>query len=45
MMEYWDSGRPCAPSPVFHSSVCKVFFWRYATPLFTVTYEPCQKGD
>ena len=21
--------------------VCEVFFWRYAIPLFTVTYEPC----
>jgi hypothetical protein len=25
--------------------VCEVFFWRYVTPLFTVTYEPYQKGD
>jgi hypothetical protein len=26
-------------------TVCEVFFWRYVTPLFTVTYEPYQKGD
>jgi hypothetical protein len=25
--------------------VCEVFFWRYVIPLFTVTYEPYQKGD
>ncbi len=25
--------------------VCEVFFWRYAIPLFTVTYEPFWKGD
>jgi hypothetical protein len=25
--------------------VCEIFFWRYAIPLFTVTYEPYQKGD
>jgi hypothetical protein len=25
--------------------VCEVFFWRDATPLFTVTYEPFWKGD
>jgi hypothetical protein len=25
--------------------VCEVFFWRYAIPLFTVTYEPYTKGD
>jgi hypothetical protein len=26
-------------------SVCEVFFWRHAIPLFTVTYEPYKKGD
>ena len=26
-------------------TVCEVFFWRYANPLFTVTYEPFEKGD
>jgi hypothetical protein len=25
--------------------VCEVFFWRYVTALFTVTYEPFWKGD
>jgi hypothetical protein len=25
--------------------VCDIFFWRYAIPLFTVTYEPYAKGD
>jgi hypothetical protein len=25
--------------------VCEVFFWRYAIPLFTVTYEPFWKGE
>ncbi len=25
--------------------VCEVFLWRYAIPLFTVTYEPFWKGD
>jgi hypothetical protein len=25
--------------------VCEIFFWRYAIPLFTVTYEPYTKGD
>jgi hypothetical protein len=25
--------------------VCEIIFWRYATPLFTVTYEPFWKGD
>jgi hypothetical protein len=25
--------------------VCEVFFWRDATPLFTVAYEPYWKGE
>jgi len=26
-------------------TVCEIFFWRDAIPLFTVTYEPYKKGD
>ena len=27
------------------SMVCEIFFWRAAISLFTVTYEPFEKGD
>jgi hypothetical protein len=26
-------------------TVCEIFFWREANPLFTVTYEPYTEGD
>jgi hypothetical protein len=37
--------RPCQTLGATNYGVCEVFFWRYAIPLFTVTYEPYQKGD
>ncbi len=31
--------------PIVPETVCEVFFWRHAIPLFTMTYEPYMKGD